>query len=235
MSAFDVKLNVQNDLCTVYVNDILCVKNCNINTDILAFKSINGDYTVSNIKLYEYNDTIDSFTESVDTYEGKTFGSDIYFELKNNTLNFIDYGMLPEGNNGVGKIVLNDIKLPESEYELEVEIIYDNNSFQRLNDLNGYLKFRSFEDISVLNNLKYNNILCSPVPISNSITRFTRHTDEGTMYYVETPLVDNQKVRPTYLCNPYIQYKGGTELNSETGISLFNLDKTYCKMLSITL
>ena len=52
----------------------------------------------------------------------------IYFELKNNTLNFIDYGMLPEGSNGVGKIVLNDIKLPESEYELEVEIIYGNNS-----------------------------------------------------------------------------------------------------------
>lgn len=227
MSAFDVKLNVQNDLCTVYVNDILCVKNCNINTDILAFKSIDGDYTVSNIKLYEYNDTIDSFTESVDEYEGKTFGSDIYFELKNNTLNFIDYGMLPEGSNGVGKIVLNDIKLPESEYELEVEIIYGNNSFQRLNNLNGYLKFRSFEDISVLNNLKYNNILCSPVPISNSITRFTRHTDEGTMYYVETPLVDNQKVRPTYLCNPYIQYKGGTELNSENGISLFNLDNGF--------
>lgn len=227
MSAFDVKLNVQNGLCTVYVNDILCVKNCNINTDILAFKSIDGDYTVNNIKLYEYNDTIDSFTESVDEYEGKTFGSDIYFELKNNTLNFIDYGMLPEGSNGVGKIVLNDIKLPESEYELEVEIIYGNNSFQRLNDLNGYLKFRSFEDISVLNNLKYNNILCSPVPISNSITRFTRHTDEGTMYYVETPLVDNQKVRPTYLCNPYIQYKGGTELNSENGISLFNLDNGF--------
>ena len=227
MSAFDVKLNVQNDLCTVYVNGILCVKNCNINTDILAFKSINGDYTVSNIKLYEYNDTINSFTESVDEYEGKTFGSDIYFELKNNTLNFIDYGMLPEGSNGIGKIVLNDIKLPESEYELEVEIIYGNNSFQRLNNLNGYLKFRSFEDISVLNNLKYNNILCSPVPISNSITRFTRHTDEGTMYYVETPLVDNQKVRPTYLCNPYIQYKGGTELNSENGISLFNLDNAF--------
>ena len=227
VSAFDVKLNVQNDLCTVYVNDILCVKNCNINTDILAFKSINGDYTVSNIKLYEYNDTIDSFTESVDEYEGKTFGSDIYFELKNNTLNFIDYGMLPEGSNGVGKIVLNDIKLPESEYELEVEIIYGNNSFQRLNNLNGYLKFRSFEDVSVLNNLKYSNILCSPVPISNSITRFTRHTDEGTMYYVETPLVDNQKVRPTYLCNPYIQYKGGTELNSETGVSLFNLDNGF--------
>ena len=227
VSAFDVKLNVQNDLCTVYVNDILCVKNCNINTDILAFKSINGDYTVSNIKLYEYNDTIDSFTESVDEYEGKTFGSDIYFELKNNTLNFIDYGMLPEGSNGVGKIVLNDIKLPESEYELEVEIIYGNNSFQRLNGLNGYLKFRSFEDVSVLNNLKYSNILCSPVPISNSITRFTRHTDEGTMYYVETPLVDNQKVRPTYLCNPYIQYKGGTELNSENGISLFNLDNAF--------
>lgn len=227
MNTFDVKLNVQNDLCTVYVNDILCVKNCNINTDILAFKSIDGDYTVNNIKLYEYNDTIDSFTESVDEYEGKTFGSDIYFELKNNTLNFIDYSMLPEGSNGVGKIVLNDIKLPESEYELEVEIIYGNNSFQRLNNLNGYLKFRSFEDISVLNNLKYSNILCSPVPISNSITRFTRHTDEGTMYYVETPLVDNQKVRPTYLCNPYIQYKGGTELNSETGVSLFNLDNGF--------
>lgn len=225
--SYDIEYKIHNDLCDIYINDILIYENYKLDYNTLLLCAINDTLNVKKIHLYQNNEVVDEFTESVDTYEGKTFGSDIYFELKNNTLNFIDYGMLPEGSNGVGKIVLNDIKLPESEYELEVEIIYGNNSFQRLNNLNGYLKFRSFEDISVLNNLKYSNILCSPVPISNSITRFTRHTDEGTMYYVETPLVDNKKVRPTYLCNPYIQYKGGTELNSENGISLFNLDNGF--------
>ncbi len=221
---FYVEFKIHNNLCDVYINDELAFSDCEISYNNICFAN---DCYISEIKLSEYNKIINSFTENVDEYEGKTFGSDVYFEMKNNKMNFVDYGMLPEGDNGTGKIILNDINLLDTDYELEIEIKYDNKSFQRLYDLNGYLKFRSYEDVSLSNNLKYSNILCSPTPVNNSITRFTRHTDEGTMYFVETPLVDNKKVRPTYLCNPYIQYKGGTELNSVNGISLFNLDNGF--------
>lgn len=222
--SYDVEYKIYNDLCDIYINDTLIYKNYKLDYNTLLLCAIDDTLNVKKIHLYENNEVVDEFTESVDSYEGKTFGSDIYFELKNNILNFIDYGMLPEGGSGSSKIILNDIKLLETDYELEIEINYDNRTFMRLNDLEGYLRFRAYEDVSVKNNLKYSNILCSPVPIPDSITRFTRHSDEGTMYYVETPITDNKKANLKYLCNPYIQYKGGTELNSETGISLFNLD-----------
>ena len=222
--SYDIEYKIHNDLCNIYINDILIYENYKLDYNTLLLCAIDGTVNVKKIHLYQNNEVVDEFTESVNTYEGKTFGSDIYFELKNNILNFIDYGMLPEGGSGSSKIILNDIKLLETDYELEIEIKYDNKTFMRLNDLEGYLRFRAYEDVSVKNNLKYNNILCSPVPIPDSITRFTRHSDEGTMYYVETPITDNKKANLKYLCNPYIQYKGGTELNSKTGISLFNLD-----------
>ena len=227
-NSFYVEFKIHNNLCDVYIDDELVFSNCEILYNNICFAN---NCNISEIKLSEYNKIIDSFTENVDEYEGKTFGSDVYFEIKNNKMNFVDYGMLPEGDNGTGKIILNNINLLDTDYELEIEIKYDNKSFQRLYDLNGYLKFRSYENINVSNNLKYSNILCSPTPVNNSITRFTRHTDEGTMYFVETPLVNNKKVRPTYLCNPYIQYKGGTELNSVNGISLFNLDNGFSPVI----
>lgn len=152
------------------------------------------------------------------------FGSDLQIEIKKNRLSLTDYGMLPDGELQNGKVILNNIQLKEGTYELEIDINYNNSRFERLNNLNGLIEMNIFEDISLTDGaLKYANILCSPVPVMNSITKFTRKCDEGTMYYIEKPKEDNAK----YLCNPYIQYKGGTDLKTSTGISIFNLDNAY--------
>lgn len=222
--SYNIEYKIHGDLCDIFINNNLIYENYKMDYNTILLGARNDTLNVKNIHLYQNNEVVDEFTESVDTYEGKTFGSDIYFELKNNILNFIDYGMVPEGGDSSSKVVLNNIELLETDYELEIEIKYDNNTFTRLNNLEGYLRFRAYEDVSVTNGLNYSNILVSPVPIPDSITRFTRHTDEGTMYFVETPIANNKKSNLKYLCNPYLQYKGGTELTSETGISLFNLD-----------
>ena len=43
------------------------------------------------------------------------------------------------------------------------------------------------------------------------------------MHFVDNSYND-KKIVLQYLCKPYMQYKGGTELTSETGINLFSLD-----------
>lgn len=167
------------------------------------------------------NPPIDETTENINN---EIFGSDVHLELRKNKLRLTDYGMLPEGEQGSGKIILDEISLPDADYELEIWINYNNSRFERLNNLEGLIQMDIFEDISLSDSaLKYKTIQCSPVPVPNSITKFTRLCDEGTLYYVERP----QNSKAKYLCNPYIQYKGGTDLKTETGISIFNLDNAY--------
>ena len=173
--------------------------------------------------LYVIYEPTAEITPSVDDYDGTVFGSNIDLSLKKNTLNLIDYGMLPEGDYGAGKVILKDVTLLEGEYELETDIVYNNSRFDRLNNLEGLIQYRIFEDaLTSDSELNYGNIICSPVPLQNSKTIFTRMTDEGRMYFAEP-----SKAGAKYLCNPYLQYKGGTDLKSESGISLFNLDGGY--------
>ena len=148
---------------------------------------------------------------------------DIYFELNINKLDFIDYIMLPKGGNGSSKIALNNIMLQNGEYLLEIEVKYDNKTLVRIHNLDGYLIFQAYEDTKYSDAEIYSNLLCSPSPIPDSKTKFTRHTDEGTIYFVDNSYDDKKSVLQ-YLSNPYMQYKGGTELTSETGINLFSLD-----------
>lgn len=170
--------------------------------------------------LYVIYEPTAEITPAVDDYDGTVFGSNIDLSLKKNVLSLIDYGMLPEGDYGAGKVILKNVPLLEGEYELETDIIYNNSRFERLNNLEGLIQYRILEDaLTSDTELNYGNIICSPVPLQNSITRFTRMTDEGRMYFAE-PSKEGAK----YLCNPYLQYKGGTDLKSETGISLFSLD-----------
>ena len=48
-------------------------------------------------------------------------------------------------------------------------------------------------------------------------------SSKGILYFVQDPLDAN----PYYLANGYNLYKGGVEISTETGISLFNLDNAY--------
>ena len=179
--------------------------------------------TFSDFKLLPLTAT--EITPSVEEYDGSVFGSNIHLEIRDDKLNLIDYGMLPQGAIGSGNVILNDVPLGKvDKYALQLEIKYNNIRFQRLNNLTGQMQMRVYEDVSTSDLSKeYAKTLCSPMPVPNAKTVFTRHSDEGILYFVQDPLNAN----PYYLSNAYNLYKGGVEISSETGISLFNLDNAY--------
>jgi len=215
----DWKISRDGDKWDIYYNNQLIYSTTELTYNTLGI--LNGPITLYGV--YVYYEPVAEITPSVEDYDGTIFGSNIDISLRKNVLNLIDYGMLSEGDIGGGKVILSNITLPNANYELETDIMYNNSRFERLNDLKGKIQYRIIEDILTSNTeLDYSKLLCSPVPIPDSITRFTRLSDEGRLYFVE-----EGKKGAKYLCNPYLQYKGGTDLKTETGISLFNLDGGY--------
>lgn len=210
---------------TIFVNDEQVYK-----TELLSWNTF-GVYqnaTGSEIKLSYF--ALEPYitteiTPSVADYDGTIFGSNIHLEIDDNKLNMIDYGMLPSGAIGGGKIILNDVPLESAnKYAIQLEMKYNNTRFERLNNLTGQMQMRVYEDILSTDTVKdYEKTLCSPMPVPNSRTVFTRHSDEGILYFVQDPLNANS----SFLTNAYNQYKGGVEITTETGISLFNLDNAY--------
>lgn len=210
---------------TIFVNDEQVYK-----TELLSWNTMGvyQDATGSEIELSHF--VLEPYitteiTPSVQDYDGTVFGSNIHLEIDDNTLNLIDYGMLPSGAIGGGKVILNDVPLESAnKYAIQLEMKYNNSRFERLNNLTGQMQMRVYEDIMSSESVKdYEKTLCSPMPVPNSRTVFTRHSDEGTLYFVQDPYDST----PTYLTNAYNLYKGGVEITTETGISLFNLDNAY--------
>lgn len=210
---------------TIFVNDNQIYK-----TELLSWNTfgIYQNTTGSEIELSYF--TLEPYitteiTPSVADYDGTIFGSNIHLEIDDNKLNMIDYGMLPSGAVGGGKVILNDVPLESANnYAIQLEMKYNNSRFERLNNLTGQMQMRVYEDIMSSDTVKdYEKTLCSPMPVPNSRTVFTRHSDEGTLYFVQDPLNANS----SFLTNAYNQYKGGVEITTETGISLFNLDNAY--------
>lgn len=210
---------------TIFVNDKQVYK-----TELLSwntfgvYQNVTGsEIELSYFALEPYITT--EITPSVADYDGTIFGSNIHLEIDDNKLNMIDYGMLPQGAVGGGKVILNDVPLGSAnKYAIQLEMKYNNSRFERLNNLTGQMQMRVYEDIMSSDTVKdYEKTLCSPMPVPNSRTVFTRHSDEGTLYFVQDPLNANS----SFLTNAYNQYKGGVEITTETGISLFNLDNAY--------
>ena len=170
---------------------------------------------------------VDEITPSVDEYDGTVFGSNLHLDVRDDHLNIIDYGMLPSGAIGTGKVIVNDVPLPVDDLILQMEIKYNNTRFDRLENLQGQMQMRVYEDISTTDAVQeYSKVLCSPMVVPNVQTIFTRHSEEGILYYIKDPKQDND-VKPYYLCNAYNQYKGGVQIVSETGVQLFDLDNAY--------
>ena len=214
----------QGTTITIFSNDvqIYTTEELSWNT-VGAFNPSNSLYGVlyaENFVLKPY--IVTEITPSTADYDGTVFGSNIHLELDDNKLNMIDYGMLPQGAIGGGKVILNDVPLESAnKYAIQLEMKYNNSRFERLNNLTGQMQMRVYEDIMSSDTVKdYEKTLCSPMPVPNSRTVFTRHSDEGTLYFVQDPLNANS----SFLTNAYNQYKGGCSITSETGIYLSNLD-----------
>ena len=198
-------------------------------TDQISWNTI-GTYCNSS-STYSFSATnftlsplvVTTITPSVADYDGSIYGSDLHLELRDNHINLIDYGMLPNGAVGGAKIIVEDVPLSTDDLELQLEMKYNNSRFERLSNLTGEMQMRVYEDVITTDGAKeYANVYCSPMPVQNVRTVFTRHSEEGILYYV-----DNQGATPNYLTNAYNMYKGGVEIKTETGISLFDLDNAY--------
>ena len=184
----------------------------NTDPDIEPPSDTTGDLDFSEIAVMPSNPT------------DEVFGSNLYLQLRGNILDFSDYGMVKDAEGSGGIITIPNRELPLGEYYLELAIDYKNTQLNRLNDLTGHIQIGISEDVNNSDGAKeYGNLIVSPMPLSEGITKFTRHTDEGTMYYVRV----NDDEKKSYICNPYIQYKGGTEMQTIDGISIFNLDNGY--------
>lgn len=178
---------------------------------------------------------IDDITPSTEDYDGSVFGSNWHLELEKDYLNFVDYGMLPSGATGGGLVILDKIPIKMDEgVKMEITTYYNNRRYDaELNNLYGEIQARLFENVLTSNTeFEYTDVVCSPSPVPNAKTIFTRYTDEGTLYYVKPNyLISEEKgkvmQKAMYMCNPYLQYKGGVEITTETGISLFHLDNQY--------
>ena len=182
-------------------------------------------FQCTDISLEPY--IIDDITPSTDDYDGSVYGSDLHLELRGDHLNFIDYGMLPSGAIGGAKVLVNEVPINTDQLSLEIEMTYNNSRFERLNNLTGQMQMRIYEDISIADSVQeYSRVLCSPMVVPNVQTVFTRHSEEGILYYVKDPRM-NSPISPYYLCNAYNQYKGGCQIQSETQIQLFNLDNSF--------
>ena len=172
---------------------------------------------------------VTDITPSTDDYDGSIYGSNLHLEVRDDHLNLIDYGVLPNGAIGSGKVIVNDVPINANSLELELETKYNNTRFQRLNNLTGEIQMRVYEDVSTSDSaMEYSQVLCSPMVVPNVQTVFTRHSEEGILYYIKDPkMTDKSKQSPYYLCNAYTQYKGGCSIQSETGIQLFDLDNAF--------
>lgn len=223
------KFRFDVDGVTVYQTDLIewnTVGAYRVSTHTFA------SFNASNFKLEIY--VVSDITPIVSEYDGTVFGSNWHLELREDHLNFVDYGMLPQGAVGGGLVLLNDVPLPKDiDWDLEIGITYNNARYDRLNKLTGEIQARLYEDVSTSEStLEYSEVLCSPTPVPNAKTIFTRKSDEGTLYYVKPLYQVSDELgkvmqKPQYMCNPYIQYKGGVECYTETGISLFSLENQY--------
>ena len=212
----DGKTNIYIDEELVYSTDIV------FDNYLTLGKAILKDLTL-------YVEPQADITPSTDDYDGSVYGSDLHLEVRNDKINLYDYGMLPSGAIGSAKVIASDIPLTTDQLALELEIKYNNNRFERLDNLTGEMQIRAYENaLTSQESEDYAKTLCSPMPVADVETVFTRHSDEGTLYYIKDPRLTGNAVKsPTYLCNAYTQYKGGVEIQTETGISLFDLDNAY--------
>ena len=162
-------------------------------------------------------------TPRVETYDGIEYGSTAEMTFDGNLLDFQDYGLTQNTSLVGAKISLTDIELPKDEkgYKLQFLTRYNNDVDNTVDELLGTLQVEITDDkISKLYQQFYENLLVSPVPLYNHKLMFTREAEDGTLYYYDvTSNIDVKR----YRLSPFLQYKGGVNLETASGVSIFDL------------
>ena len=152
----DAKITRDGNNFSFFIDDNLIYQ-----TDQLSWNTI-GTYKGDGEGAYSFSATnfvlsplvTTDITPSVEDYDGSIYGSDIHLELREDHINLTDYGMLPNGAVGGAKIIVEDVPVPITDLELQLETKYNNTRFERLNNLTGQMQMRIYEDISTSDSLK---------------------------------------------------------------------------------
>ena len=163
-------------------------------------------------------------TPKVETYDGIEYGSTAEMTFDGNLLDFQDYGLTQNTSLVGAKISLTDIELPKDEkgYKLQFLTRYNNDVDNTVDELLGTLQVEITDDkISKLYQQFYENLVVSPAPLYNHKLMFTREAEDGTLYYYDvTSNIDVKR----YRLSPFLQYKGGVNLETASGVSIFDLE-----------
>ena len=163
-------------------------------------------------------------TPLVETYDGIEYGSTAEMTFNGNLLDFQDYGLTQNTSLVGAKISLTDIELPKDEkgYKLQFLTRYNNDVDNTVDELLGTLQVEITDDkISKLYQQFYENLVVSPAPLYNHKLMFTREAEDGTLYYYDvTSNIDVKR----YRLSPFLQYKGGVNLETASGVSIFDLE-----------
>lgn len=163
-------------------------------------------------------------TPLVETYDGIEYGSTAEMTFDGNLLDFQDYGLTQNTTQVGAKISLTDIELPKDEkgYKLQFLTRYNNDVDNTVDELLGTLQVEITDDkISKLYQQFYENLVVSPAPLYNHKLMFTREAEDGTLYYYDvTSNIDVKR----YRLSPFLQYKGGVNLETASGVSIFDLE-----------
>ena len=163
-------------------------------------------------------------TPRVETYDGIEYGSTAEMTFDGNLLDFQDYGLTQNTSLVGAKISLTDIELPKDEkgYKLQFLTRYNNDVDNTVDELLGTLQVEITDDkISKLYQQFYENLVVSPAPLYNHKLMFTREAEDGTLYYYDvTSNIDVKR----YRLSPFLQYKGGVNLETASGVSIFDLE-----------
>lgn len=183
------------------------------------------DYEPSNRMRFRYNPTdsthedddieLEPDDEAIDETGEAHYGSTVELSLKNNTLELVDKGFN-------GREVTISAELTDAEYYYEVEWV-NNNDDAETSDIECSFDFTVKDTILTSTYAsKFSKLVVSPYPIAGKKIVFTREAQEGTIYYYE----DDRK-EFSYLIEPYYQYLNGTDLVTNDGVSIFNLNYGY--------
>ncbi|WP_458456074.1 Ig-like domain-containing protein [Methanobrevibacter sp.] len=147
------------------------------------------------------------------------FGSTTHFQIKNKMLTIIE-----EGFNGKELSYVATNPLEGSSYLFEVEI-QNNNTDAETDDVIFYLNIEVTETLLDTARFSeyYDHMVVSPFPVADRKVLFIRRAEEGNIYYLE----DDDLKEFSYVIDPYYQYKNGVDLQSDDGISIFNLNYAY--------
>lgn len=218
-------IGTDNRILFEYQYDNLSIIDDEVTADVIyrvregdALKNYNEDITFR----YNPSDVTSEFDDVEEEEDSDISTGDAHFGT---TLSLIiDNGKLSIRDSGFNgrEVFVDNITLADTSYRYQVEWINENDD-EETNDIDCIFDFMVQDTVlSTTYADKWGKLIVSPFPVADKKILFTRLAEEGTIYYYSD---DEEEF--SYLIEPYYQYLNGTDLITDSGISIFNLNYGY--------